>query len=291
MAARRIVEAQAGTGRRPVGEHAHEIAARQVVAHRLVGHPRQRDARQRGRARARHVVERQRPRDVDRHRLALLQELPATQRAAGHPRAHAGVGGQVGRGPWHGMTRKVVGRAHHRHAQVRAHRHRDHVARHVLGQPDAGVVAGGDDVDQAAFGDDVHVHPGMAPHVLVHQRGRHQRRAAAGVDAQRAVRRRGEVVGGLHGIADLRQRRRDLGDEALAGLGQRDAARGAVEQPHAQARLEPGDRVAQRRRGHAQFDRARAETAAPGDGQDGFEFDQSALVHCPDYRNESFLFV
>ena len=80
-------------------------------------------------------------------------------------------------------------------------------------------------------------------------RRQHQPRGAdRHVEPQRPGR---PVAKGVHHIErrlDLAQRRREPIEQALAGLGRRDAARGAVEQPDAELRLQPAHRLAQARR-------------------------------------------
>ncbi len=77
-------------------------------------------------------------------------------------------------------------------------------------------------------------------------RGRQEkmRRDARGVDPERAGRRVAEAVHLVQRVADIAQRRSEPFEQAPAGLRQRDAARGAVEQADAQALLQPADRVA-----------------------------------------------
>jgi hypothetical protein len=67
---------------------------------------------------------------------------------------------------------------------------------------------------------------------------------------------------------DLLQARRHVQQQALAGFGGRDAARGARQQAHAQARLERADDVAERRLRHAELGCGACEAAFPGDGEE-----------------------
>src|SRR5262249_31649766 len=57
-----------------------------------------------------------------------------------------------------------------------------------------------------------------------------------------------------------------------------------VEQPHAQARLELGDSLAQGRGGEAELGGCGAKAAAPGDRHRRLELDQPPSAHCPDFQ-------
>jgi hypothetical protein len=92
------------------------------------------------------------------------------------------------------------------------------------------------------------------------------------------------VVGGDagHGLLQRGQRGADLRQEALAALGQREAARAALEQPHAQPRLQPRHVLADRRRRQPQAPRGRREAAAFGALHEGFEVvERFHAPHCP----------
>jgi hypothetical protein len=112
-----------------------------------------------------------------------------------------------------------------------------------------------------------------------------------GVDAQRARRRVLLRANGVERVVDVGERRRHLLDEPPPRLGQRDAARGAVEQPHAELRLELGDRVAERAGRYAQIERGATERAPPPDRQHCIEIGQAIAGHCPDIRNSSSSFI
>ena len=60
-----------------------------------------------------------------------------------------------------GRLREIGRRADDRHAHVRPDAHRDHVLRHLLAEPHAGVVALGDDVGQAVVDDDLDLDVGV----------------------------------------------------------------------------------------------------------------------------------
>ena len=84
----------------------------------------------------------------------------------------------------------------------------------------------------------------------------------------------------LHdGRAEFLQGRRDAGQQHLAGLGRRDAARRAVEEPHAEALLQVAQPLAETRHRHALLQRRAAEIAVARHGGEGVEVAQ--IVSCP----------
>lgn len=84
------------------------------------------------------------------------------------------------------------------------------------------------------------------------------------------MRRRAEKIHRLHRIVDVAQRRLQPVEKVPPGVGQRDAARRAVEQADPQPFLEPADRVADGGGRHAVVGRGALETQVPGDrGEDG----------------------
>src|SRR5262249_17248158 len=100
-------------------------------------------------------------------------------------------------------------------------------------------------------------------------------------------RRLAMTVHRLHGMSDRGQSRRHLGHELLTGLGGRNAAGGAVEQPHAEALLQLGDHLAQGGRRESDLGRGGAEAPAACHSHGGVELDQAALVHYPVIRISS----
>ena len=84
----------------------------------------------------------------------------------------AGVRRQVLRRPRPRPPREVGRRADDRHAHVRPDAHGDHVLRHLLAEPHAGVVAFGDDVGQAVVDDDLDLDVGIVRQELRQRRQR-----------------------------------------------------------------------------------------------------------------------
>ncbi|GGA05854.1 hypothetical protein GCM10019071_40570 [Sphingobium fuliginis] len=70
-------------------------------------------------------------------------------------------------------------------------------------------------------------------------------------------------------LLDVLERRPDLCDEDPPRMGERDAARGTVEQPHRKLSLELANRIAYGRCRYAKVQRRRAKRAAPHDGKNG----------------------
>ena len=84
----------------------------------------------------------------------------------------------------------------------------------------------------------------------------------------------------LHDIADVGQRRSQRIEQQPALLGRRDGAGGAGEEPHAEARLERRDGMADGRRRDGEFGRRLAEgTRLRNDGKHG-ELGKLGAVHC-----------
>ncbi|MCY1429811.1 hypothetical protein D9M71_457420 [compost metagenome] len=94
-----------------------------------------------------------------------------------------------------------------------------------------------------------------------------------------------------HGILDGVQAGADFAEKQLAGLGQRQAARAALKQSDAQARLKLGNALAHRRRRQAQASRRFGEAADLGaahkafDTAEGFHRRHYKLLVYTDYRN------
>ncbi len=177
---------------------------------------------------------------------------------------------------------------------ARPDRHRDHVLLQPLVVADAGVAAGGQHVDEAVLRDDLQPDVGIGGEEGRHDRGQHQpRRADRHVEPQRARRPVAEAVDHVERRLHLAQRRAEPVEQARAGLGRRHAARGAVEQPHAEPRLQPAHRLAERRGAAAAGARASRKPPARATATKAVRSPRSALIVrlsarpvriMPDYR-------
>jgi hypothetical protein len=81
-------------------------------------------------------------------------------------------------------------------------------------------------------------------------------------------------------LADIGDRRSDAGEQQLACLGERDAAGGAVHQPHAETLLHVAQPLAQSRRRNALLARGAAKVPGAGNGDEGVEIAKVQIVHC-----------
>ena len=167
---------------------------------------------------------------------------------------------------------------------ARADRHRDHVLLQPLVVADAGVAAGREHVDEAVLGDDLQPDVGIGGEERRHDARQHQpRRADRHVEPQRAGRPVAKAVDHVERRLDLGQRRAEPLQQARARLGRRDAARGAVEQPDAEPRLQPAHRLAQARRAAAAGARAVAKAAGARHRDEGVQVAEVG-VHCSPLR-------
>jgi hypothetical protein len=77
----------------------------------------------------------------------------------------------------------------------------------------------------------------------------------------------------------LFKRRLRLAKQGVASLRKRHAAGRSGEQPHAEPRLQPADRLADRRSGDAEPDGGCREAPFLGDSQEGVEFEDLARAY------------
>ena len=94
--------------------------------------------------------------------------------------------------------------------------------------------------------------------------------AASGMHGQ-ADRSSGSVAIGIHGVdgvVDALEHRVQMTEQLLSGLGERDAARRAVEKPDAEALLEAADRLAERRSRQAELLGGAREAGMLGNGDE-----------------------
>ncbi|MNT28825.1 hypothetical protein D3C72_1645360 [compost metagenome] len=231
-----------------------------------------------------HVAQSDAARHVDLDRHAVLLEFPLVIAAAGKAVADAFVPHQVVGMAGNVAPGQIGGRRHDRHAQAGADRHGHHVFRHRLQQAHARIETRRDDIDKAVVFADIQ------PDVRVGRqeaRGKghqqHVGRRARRIDAQGAGCRPAEVVHLFERVAQVVQHRQQAFGQALAGVRQRHAARGPVEQVHPQPFFQVADGVADRRSRQAKLFPRAAKAAVPGDRRKGGQVRQVIGQH--DYAN------
>lgn len=183
------------------------------------------------------------------------------------------------RGP--AVAREVGGRGRsHRVLPARADRDGDHVLLEALLVADAGVAAGSEDVDQVLLGGDLEPDVREGGQEAGHDARQHQARGADGhVQSQRAGRAVAKAVDDVECRLDLVERRPQTLQQAGAGLGQRDAARGAGEQAHGEPALESAHGLAERGRAAAGGAGGVAEAPRAHDGHQRLQVGQVGR-HC-----------
>jgi hypothetical protein len=83
----------------------------------------------------------------------------------------------------------------------------------------------------------------------------------------------------FHGDVEIVEHRTQLRQEPLAHLGERDAARRAVQEADAELLLERADGLAEARARHAQMRRRFGEARALGDRHEGIHLGQPEAAH------------
>ena len=146
-----------------------------------------------------------------------------------------------------GRAAEIRRRADDSHAQVGSDAHRDHVLGHLFAAAHARVVAFRDNVAQAVVDDDLDLDVWIRGQQLreLRQKDRVGRVFGRG-DADDAGGLLTQIAHGREFCIDLLKARANALKQALAGLRRRDAAGGAGEQPHAEARLELANGVTER---------------------------------------------
>lgn len=188
---------------------------------------------------------------------------------------------QIGRRGRLATLRKVLGRCHGEHLHVRGETYRDHVFLEPLADAYGGVEAASDDVAQTIVDHDIEhdlrVHPIKATDSRCND---FLRRHAHGVNAQcsRGPARRGHRVG--DGSVHLRDHRGDSLVKARSGCRRRNAARSAIEQPHAEATFELPDDLAQGGTRQAEMVGGACEARALDHGDEGPELGKLGASHC-----------
>lgn len=135
-----------------------------------------------------------------------------------------------------------------------------------LADADAGIEAAADQIDGLGVGDDVDADVGIGGEKARQHRRQHFAYGdAVDEQAQRAGRSFAEVGKIGEGGADRLGGRTDVGEQALAGLGQCHAAGGAMEQRQAETALQRLDRLADGAGRDAELVGGGAERAAADD--------------------------
>ena len=157
----------------------------------------------------------------------------------------------------------------------RAQRHGNHVLLQAFAETHAGIEAEGNDVDDAIVGHQLHPHARVFGKKPCDQRGEHEFAGRARcVDSQRADRGVTESVHFIERTADVPQRWRKTLEQPLPGLGGCHAASRAVQQAHAEPRLQPPQCMTQRGGRNAQLRRCTAKAAGASNGGKGLQIVQ-----------------
>ena len=180
------------------------------------------------------VIDHDRAFDVDLDDLARLGESPRLQRATRKPAADAIVRQQVLRNDGRTASRNIVRRGDRQKSHTVHDADRDHVAIHAIADADAGIEARGDDVGDRAingnFKRDLRVpfekfRQHWRQHLARHRRRHGNAQPPCGLVAERVDR--------FDRLFDSHKQRAQALQQLLARLGQRNAARRAIEQSHA----------------------------------------------------------
>ncbi len=165
-------------------------------------------------------------------------------------------------------------------AQVRADPHGAHAVLEVFAEADAGVETGFDDIGETFvrhhFQGDAGIVAGQFAETWCEDETDGVSRC---VDSYQAVRRFAKAVKAVQRGGDVFERRVQVCQQVLAGLGRRDVASGAVEQADAELGFQFAQGVAERRRGYAEGGGGAAETAFASDGDEGGETGEIGLLH------------
>ncbi|MNF57213.1 hypothetical protein D3C84_387310 [compost metagenome] len=172
-------------------------------------------------------------------------------------------------------------RADHGVALRLAKGNHDHVAGDETRSSYAEVEPVGNDVHQATFGHQIDMHLRVTPQKLQHQR-QQRRTGCTGerIDAQDTG--RSGIVGShrFERCSHVLQGWSDLFQVQPAGLGQRHATCGAVEQPRFERRLQFGDGIAQRGSRHIEVDCRLPKRGPACHSQDSFQLIEAEARVC-----------
>ena len=169
----------------------------------------------------------------------MADKLPVIHRATREATADAGVILQFVRRDRQSVQCGVGRRGNDNQPRCRRQRQRHHVTGQTVTETDAGIETASDDIHQSVIRDHFQPHLRAGLVKACEQRRQQQScRCPRHIQPQRAAGRITEQIDLVERLANLAQRRRQPRQQALAGLGRGDAARGAVQQTHAHARLQ-----------------------------------------------------
>jgi hypothetical protein len=227
----------------------------------------------------------QRPRHVDLDDFTVALELPAHHRPARKPALQTGMAEQIARVLRSSASIEIGrGRAQGKTLLTRTDRHRNHVLLQPLAIADAGVATGREHVDETFLGDDLQANVWIGGEERRNDRRQHQsRRADRDIQLEHTRWPVTQAVSHVDGGFDLGERRGEPVQKALARLGRNDTARGSVEKPDAELRLQPANRLAQAGCTEAARARAIAKAAGAGHRHECMEVSQIGF-HCSDFR-------
>jgi hypothetical protein len=158
--------------------------------------------------------------------------------------------------------------------------HRDHVTLDAFVDADASIEALGDDIGQRRLDRDLEPDFGIGREEARHDRSEDElRRRRQHRQAQRAGRPIAEGIDRFERRGEIVEHRPQPFHQKLAGIGQPDAAGGAVEQPQAEPLLELADRLAQGRAGDAEMVGGAGEALALGYGDESSELGEIGRAH------------
>ena len=160
----------------------------------------------------------------------------------------AGVMGQLPRRHRSGRGLETQRRGGDDHAGVGRYADRDHVLLHLLAEAHAGVETLRNDIGQGGFRVQLDLDVGVVLEQL-RQDGPEDRidRVLARRDPEASRRLVPKFVQGREHGLDVADRRAERAEQTFARFSGRDAAGGAGQQTHAEPRLQPPHRIAQRR--------------------------------------------
>ena len=185
---------------------------------------------------------------------------------------------------WHALSLEVRRRSDYHQARRARQADVDHVAIDRLDEPHAGVELAGHGVHEAVVDMDLHAHLRVARDEAWEEiREDHRDRCAGYAEAHAARHLASPGPHGLQRLERLIDGRSGVVEQAMAGVGQGDTPRGARQQRDPEPLLELSDRLAERRRRHAEVSRRRRVAEAPSDDDEGVK----GVERCGGHREGS----